>query len=141
MDWRLQRAAKPISDEAARSAEALCGAPEDWRAWRSERGERELRCVLMTAWDPVGVGGVPEAWDEYDSYVAAVGQRLREGAADDDDGVERVGAYLQHVVRDFMALAPGNAVDDHHRASALVAWHEWSFRRGGRPPKEWIDDA
>ena len=25
-------------------------------------------------------------------------------------------------------------------ADSLVAWHEWSFLRGGRPPQEWIGD-
>lgn len=91
----------------------------------------------MTAWYPVGVGNVAEGWDEYENYLAAVALRLREGAADDDDGVERVAASLQHVGRDFMGFRPSK---DDHLASALVAWHEWSFRRGGRSPKEWIDE-
>jgi hypothetical protein len=89
------RAAKPIRDEAGAAAKRLAVAPEQWRTWWEDRGERELRCILMTAWDPVGVGDVPEAWDEYNSYIDGVAQRLREGR-DDDEGVKRVAGYLHH---------------------------------------------
>jgi hypothetical protein len=94
----------------------------------------------MTAWDPIGVGDVAEAWDEYDSYIGDVALRLRE-AADDDDVAQSVAAYLQHLARDFMGLAAGPSARADDLAAALVAWHEWSFLRGGRPPQEWIDDA
>ena len=40
---------------------------------------------------------MPEAWDEYDSYLSAVAQRLREGKADEDEGLARVAEYLEHV--------------------------------------------
>jgi len=30
---------------------------------------RQIRSVLMEAWDPVRVNGIPEAADEYDSYI------------------------------------------------------------------------
>lgn len=31
-----------------------------------------VRIVLLWAWDPIGVRGIPEAVDEYDSYAPAV---------------------------------------------------------------------
>lgn len=130
-DQRLGRA-KPIIDEGAAAAERLETAPEDWREWWQRRGERELRCILMTAWDPLGVGDVAEAWDEYDSYLAGVAQRLRE-ADDEDDAAKRLADYLHHVERDFMGVAPGP--HSAGLASALAAWHEWSFVRGGGPQK------
>ncbi len=34
--------------------------------------QRELRCILMTAWDPIRVGDAAEAWDEYDEYRPAL---------------------------------------------------------------------
>jgi len=30
---------------------------------------RQIRRVLMEAWDPIGVSDIPEAADEYDSYI------------------------------------------------------------------------
>lgn len=140
MDWRLRRAAKPIRDEAEEAVRCLRDAPDDWKTWWAERGERELRCILMTAWDPIGVGDVPEAWDEYENYLSAVAQRLREGKADADDGLARLAEYLDHVAKDFMEIAPPSGVRN-HLSAALVAWHEWSFERAGRPPREWIDDT
>ena len=80
----------------------------------------------MTAWDPIGVGDVPEAWDEYDSYLNGVAQRLRQGMHDEEEAV--------------MDLTRAPTAHDEHLASALVAWHEWSFRRRGRPPTDWTDD-
>jgi hypothetical protein len=129
--------ADDIHDEAAAAAGRLRQAPDDWRAWWEERGERELRCILMTAWDPIGVGSDAGAWDEYDSYLGGVARCLLDGAADDDEGAARVDEYLRHVVLDFIGLS---AV----RASVgleVVAWHECSYWEGGRPPTEWIDDV
>ena len=95
----------------------------------------------MTAWDPVGAGDAPEAWDEYDSYAPAVAYRLRD-ATDPDAATESVAAYLNHVERDFM----GGLMGDRGRTNAdlaetLVAWHEWSFEHGGRPPREWLPEG
>lgn len=117
-----------IRDEADAAAQRLARAPEAWRAWWSERGERELRCILMTAWDPIGVGDVAQAWDEYDGYLGGVAQQLLDGAGDDDAGAARVQLYLRHVLRDFMELevAAGETAELDRLASALVAWHEWS---------------
>ena len=33
---------------------------------------RMVQVVLLWAWDPIGVRGIPEAVDEYDSYAPAV---------------------------------------------------------------------
>jgi hypothetical protein len=136
----LRRAAKPILDEKAASAQRLDAAADDWREWWERRGERELRCILMTAWDPVGVGDVAEAWDEYDSYLPGVAQRLRD-ADDEEDAARRVAEYLHHVERDFMGLATGSTPESSHLASALAAWHEWSFVRDAQPPRERPNEA
>jgi hypothetical protein len=36
---------------------------------RAREYERAIREILMREWDPIGVFGIPEAQDEYDSYV------------------------------------------------------------------------
>lgn len=111
-----------------------------WSSWWRAHGERELRCILMTAWDPIGVGEEPLAWDEYDDYAAGVARRLR-SHADDDEAARSVADYLDHVERDLMGLsARSGAASNAQLAETLVAWHEWSFTRAGRPPTEWIDE-
>jgi hypothetical protein len=93
----------------------------------------------MTAWDPIGVGDTPEAWDEYEDYAPGVAHRLRD-AADWDEGVASVAEYLQHVSRDHMGVSTDErARENGYLAEQLVAWHEWSFKRRGRPTHEWID--
>ena len=56
----------------------------DWRRWWKERGEDELRALLMAAWDPIAVKDEPLAAGEYDAYMLQVARRLREGATADD---------------------------------------------------------
>jgi hypothetical protein len=36
----------------------------------------------MSAWDPIGVQGIPEALDEYDAYIAGVYRLSSNGATD-----------------------------------------------------------
>lgn len=43
---------------------------------RARRYHEAIHRILMQDWDPIGVAGVPEAQDEYDSYVAGVYARL-----------------------------------------------------------------
>src|SRR5262245_47900171 len=42
--------------------------------------QHEIRTVLLQEWDPIGVAEIPEAWDEYDSYIGGVYQLLASGA-------------------------------------------------------------
>lgn len=106
-------------------------APKEWLRWWRSSGEGELRCILMTAWDPVGVSDEPAAWDEYDGYLLGVANVVR--TADDADAAsERVAAQLDHIERDFMGGATGERRHVNRAvADAIVAWHEWSTRRAG----------
>ncbi|HEY1756822.1 MAG TPA: hypothetical protein VGG72_15730 [Bryobacteraceae bacterium] len=36
---------------------------------RARRYHQVIKTALLKEWDPIGVGEVPEAQDEYDSYV------------------------------------------------------------------------
>jgi hypothetical protein len=103
---------------------------EDWRAWWGRYGERELRCILMTAWDPLGVGFEPNAWDEYDDYALTIARRLYE-AADAASARDQVAAVLDQVEADLGSGGEGAARSNRSLALAIVAWHEWSFVRGG----------
>ena len=68
---------------------------------------RMVRVVLLWAWDPIGVRGIPEAVDEYDSYAPAVLQMLETGASD-----RQISDYLTSVVRDRMELRPNPKADE-----------------------------
>jgi hypothetical protein len=54
---------------------------EDWHRWWKTSGARELRGLLMTYWDPIGVNGIPEASDEYDSYLGPLAKKSLTGTA------------------------------------------------------------
>jgi hypothetical protein len=131
--WRMRRAVKPLLHEHKHALEQVNRGPENWLRWWRGAGERELRCILMTAWDPVGVSEAPEAWDEYDDYAPSVAYRLRD-ATDDDVAAQQVEEFLNHVERDFMMgeLREERRQANSYLAATLVAWHEWSFRRDGR---------
>ncbi len=84
----------------------------EWHMWWKRRGGSTIRRILMEEWDPIGVRGVPQAADEYDSYVAKVAAMLREGATAAD-----VAAYLTYVSTELMCLG------DHPRRDRAVADH------------------
>jgi hypothetical protein len=39
---------------------------------RARRIHDAIRSALLNEWDPIGVNGIPEAADEYDSYVSSL---------------------------------------------------------------------
>lgn len=104
---------------------------DDWRAWWVRHGERELRCILMTAWDPIGVGFEPNAWDESDDYAFVIARRLYD-AADEAGAREHVAAVLDEVEADLGSGGEAATKRNRSLALAIVTWHEWSFVRGGR---------
>jgi hypothetical protein len=53
----------------------------------------------MAKWDPIGVNEVPEAADEYDSYIGGVYELLVEGAPE-----EKIGLYLRQIEIDQMEM-------------------------------------
>jgi hypothetical protein len=83
---------------------------------------------------PDRVGDYSGAWDEYDQYLPGVARRLRD-AANDDDAEQSVGAYLDHIEKVWIGVDRHTIRENHDLASILVEWHEWSFLRGGRPPR------
>jgi hypothetical protein len=42
------------------------------RIEKARRYHEEIRRILLHDWDPIGISDVPEAQDEYDSYVGGV---------------------------------------------------------------------
>ena len=73
----------------------------------------------MREWDPIGVSGVPEATDEYDSYVGKVYVMLMDERASS----ERIAAYLFDIATNYMGLSEHEFVAERstRTAEALVA--------------------
>ena len=104
-------------------------AADPWQVWWTQDGVPALRRVLLEEWDPLFIGDVPEAHDEYDSYVGEVGRMLREGATQSD-----IESYLSRVRTEFIGLPPDLSRD--RRAATAV--RRWWIRQ---PPPPMPPDA
>ena len=60
-----------------------------------------MRKVLMEHWDPIGVNGIDDASDEYDSYAARVYVMLMDERA----SVEEIAEYLFDIASNHMGLS------------------------------------
>lgn len=83
-------------------------------------GAAQLRSILLEEWDPIGVRRVPEAADEYDSYLGQIGARLREAKTADE-----IAGYLTDVEKVRMGLGISEAARTRNAALArrLIDWH------------------
>jgi hypothetical protein len=52
------------------------------RSERAKEIQEAIRQVLLHEWDPIGVSDIPEAQDEYDSYVGGIYRLLASGASE-----------------------------------------------------------
>jgi len=66
---------------------------------RSREVRSKIRAVLLAEWDPIGINDVPEAADEYDSYIGCVYDLLGQGAAE-----ESIRDYLRQIEVDQMEM-------------------------------------
>ena len=69
--------------------------------YQSRENRVRVRDVLMREWDPIGVAGVPEAADEYDTYVDKAYVMLM----DDRSTAEAISAYLFEIATNHMGLS------------------------------------
>jgi hypothetical protein len=94
--------------------------------WWKQQGARELRALLMEAWDPIQVADVPEAADEYDGYMPQLARKLREGATPED-----IAAYLDAVEVDMMGMDPLQRNTD--VGERIVRWYANSIGDFAKP--------
>jgi len=66
---------------------------------RAKQYHDAIKQILIKEWDPIGVKDVPEAQDEYDSYVPGVYKLLIRRESE-----EKIFRYLWKIETDFMAL-------------------------------------
>jgi hypothetical protein len=72
----------------------------------SQRGKEVMQAIrdaLMRHWDPIGVADVPEAADEYDSYIGPV-YRILTGTRSADELIE----CLYRIETEAMELNAGS---------------------------------
>ena len=69
--------------------------------YQSRENRARVRDLLMREWDPIGVAGIPEAADEYDSYANKAYVMLM----DDRATAEAISAYLFEIATSHMGLS------------------------------------
>src|SRR5258705_7649079 len=70
---------------------------------RARAVQESIKQVLLLDWDPIGVNDVPEAQDEYDSYVGGVYRILASGCSEDE-----VVEHLWKIEAHTMGLGPAD---------------------------------
>lgn len=83
---------------------------------------RRIDEVLHYVWDPVGVAHVPQARDEYESYVPQVFQRLK-GTTDGKDVAE----YLHWLSTEQIGVG-ANHEHDRKVVELLIGWRDQLIR-------------
>ncbi len=66
---------------------------------RVKQYNNAIRVILLKEWDPIGVKDVPEAQDEYDSYIPQVCKLLI-----NQESPENIFKYLWKIETDYMGL-------------------------------------
>jgi hypothetical protein len=112
----------PAGDSAWRTRQAVgVSATDPWdpanpqNKERTRRLQRELRARLME-WDPIGVAGIDEAWDEYDCLLSPVMHMLHDGISGD-----QLGEWLMTELNNHFGLRP-DLDRDKQLADELVTW-------------------
>jgi hypothetical protein len=95
------------------SVALLDSRPLDGSHFRPRRREtvliqESIRKVLVEEWDPIGVGGVPEAIDEYDSYIGRLYSILVGSRSADE-----IAACLANIESEEMGVATSDEVRCH----------------------------
>ena len=85
---------------------------------------RRIDEVLHYMWDPIGVAGVPQARDEYESYVPQVFRLLNATV----DGKE-VADYLNWLSSEHIGLRSNPS----HNAEAVEVLLQWRNHLTGQP--------
>ena len=82
--------------------------------YESRRIRVDIRHVLLSVWDPIGIKDEPNAQDEYDSYLGGVYELLVSGASD-----ERIAVRLWQIVTEEMGLSGAKKADMADTVKAL----------------------
>ncbi|MEA2423321.1 MAG: hypothetical protein QOF55_2420 [Thermoleophilaceae bacterium] len=90
--------------------------------WWTERGDRELRELLLREWDPIGIARIADSQlDEYEHYAGQLVRRLRAGASEEEVAavLESFRADMGLEPSDELPLGPARAIRDWYRRSTV----------------------
>ena len=93
------------------------GGGEFWKWAFSDAATEELRSLIMTCWDPIGVSVFPEAADEYNAYLPMIFAAL--GSGRDAQWLQE---RLSEVRTDTMGLPPDPDADA-EAARRILEWY------------------
>jgi hypothetical protein len=94
-----------------------------YERWWRERGDRELRELLLREWDPIGISDLADSQlDEYEHYAGQLARRLRAGARE-----EEIAAVLEGFRVD-MGLEPSDE-PPLGVANSILDWYRRSTAR------------
>ena len=82
--------------------------------YQSRESRAEVRALLLQEWDPIGVAGIEEAADEYDSYADEAYVMLMDQSA----SAEALFSYLQMIATEHMGLDDSEELRDKSRSVA-----------------------
>jgi len=80
--------------------------------------------ILHYVWDPIGVSGVAEARDEYDSYVPQVVRMLFDGKEE-----KEIARFLHSIEGEQMGLTVGFRPSGHTEEVATTLLHHYDVIR------------
>lgn len=84
------------------------------KAWFASSGQHEVTLLLFTFWDPIGVNGYPEAWQEYRRYTEPVVRAVLAGLTSSE-----LAGYLVKLAEKEMEI---DAPHDDVLASKIIRW-------------------
>ncbi|WP_243385043.1 hypothetical protein [Geothrix alkalitolerans] len=79
---------------------------------------RRVDEVLHYIWDPIHVSGIPEARDEYDSYVQPVVRLLLSGATE-----QVIAEFLARITSETIGMST-NLKQENEASEALTNWYQ-----------------
>lgn len=96
----------------------------EWVRWWRIEGLREMRAILWTEWDPLGLCSIDPDWpeDEYDSYASVLASKLRRG----NDRTDIVGYLTTSLVDKHDVITPKWIARCEAAADALIEWYAQS---------------
>jgi hypothetical protein len=77
------------------------------RKERAREIQDQIRSILLTDWDPIGVAQLPQAVDEYDAYIGGIYRLLYSHGS-----VEDVARHLHEIMISSIGLS-SRGPDDH----------------------------
>jgi|SRR6185295_13285726 len=83
---------------------------------RARTIQESIHNILLRDWDPIGINDVPEAHDEYDSYIGGVYRLLASHRS-----IDQIVDYLATIETQTMGLGVANRERLAHVANQLVA--------------------